>query len=70
MNDKKPIIVHLHILKNAGSTIEWILEQNFGEKARNLNQNVTGVTLRTNNLLDFVSKFPDTDSVSPFVFSW
>ena len=31
MTEKKPLLVHFHIMKNAGGTVEWILEKNFGK---------------------------------------
>ena len=32
-NSKKPIIVHFHIFKNAGTTIDTLLERNFSKDA-------------------------------------
>lgn len=32
-NGSRPIIVHFHIFKNAGTTIDWILQKNFGRDA-------------------------------------
>ena len=30
--EKQSILLHFHIFKNAGSTIEWLLEKNFPKK--------------------------------------
>lgn len=29
----RPVIIHFHIFKNAGTTVEWILHKNFGDDA-------------------------------------
>lgn len=32
----RPVILHFHIFKNAGTTIDWILRKNFGDQAAEL----------------------------------
>jgi len=40
-NSQNPVLIHLHIFKNAGMTIEWILEKNF---AKNFSKEAYGLT--------------------------
>lgn len=58
------MIVHIHIFKNAGTTIEWILGNNFGERARTFDGKDPQGTISSRDLMDFLSKYPDTLAVS------
>lgn len=58
------IIIHYHIFKNAGSTIDWILERNFGELARKFDERDPEIALPGNTILDFLAKYPDSKSIS------
>ena len=31
MNHKRVIMVHTHIFKNAGTSLDWVLQKNFGK---------------------------------------
>lgn len=62
---KKPIIIHYHIFKNAGSTIEGILRRNFKDKAKQFDDiSRPRVVLQNRRLLDFLIRNPNTKSIS------
>lgn len=63
---QKPIVVHIHILKNAGTTIDWILQKNFGVRSKQFDGNDPDKTLSQMDLLKFVSTYPETVTVSSF----
>ena len=57
MTKKKPVILHYHIFKNAGTTIEWIFKKNFGENAVSIDDVRNSGTLISNKvLLDLLNK--------------
>lgn len=58
------VIVHYHIFKNAGSTIDWILKKNFGDLARAFDGADPEGTLPNHTILDYLSKNPDSKAVS------
>lgn len=66
----QPVIVHIHILKNAGTTIDWILQKNFGENSKFFDHPDPYTTLDQKDLLNFLSIHKETKSVSSFQISF
>ena len=58
------VVVHYHIFKNAGTTVDWILKKNFGELARTFDGSDPEGTVPAHYLLDFIKQFPDSKSIS------
>ena len=59
------VIVHYHLYKNAGSTIDSILDRNFHQGARgHIEGPLPWSTLSTSDLLDFVTQNPELQAVS------
>jgi len=59
------VIVHYHLYKNAGSTIDSILDRNFHEGTRgHIEGPLPWSTLSSSDLLDFVTKNPELQAVS------
>lgn len=63
-NMKRPLIVHFHIFKNGGSTIDWILKKNFGEKAGLLDTNNPGGILSNEDISKYLIEHNDLISLS------
>ena len=61
---KKPIILHYHLFKNAGTTIDWILEKNFGKNAIRMDADIPRGILPNKTVLQFIEKNPNVNSVS------
>lgn len=60
----RPVIVHFHIFKNAGTTVDWILSRNFGDKAVMFdNKNVNNI-FTTHELSNKITEYPDAKSFS------
>jgi hypothetical protein len=58
------VILHYHILKNAGSTIYSILERNFGNRLAPLESGHFNSTVPNEVLLDFMKRHPKIQAVS------
>jgi hypothetical protein len=58
------VIVHYHILKNAGSTIEDILDQSFGERFARFDRPERDAVILPAELLEFVEQNPRLSAVS------
>ena len=58
------VILHYHILKNAGSTIEDILDQSFGERFARFDHAERDATIFATELLAFVERQPGLSAVS------
>jgi hypothetical protein len=59
------ILVHFHIYKNAGTTIDWILQKTFGKNAQNVDDfDNPGRIIDWNVILDFLKANPDSESIS------
>ena len=61
---KKPIILHYHLFKNAGTTIDLILEKNFGENAIRIDVKKPKGIVSNNAVLQYIEKNPKVNSVS------
>lgn len=64
MTEKKPICLHFHIFKNAGTTIDLMLERNFAEKAVRMDVDIPSDILPTELVIDYLSKNPEVKSFS------
>jgi hypothetical protein len=62
---KKPVCLHHHIFKNAGTTIDWTLQKNFGKDAL-LFDDITDVNaeISTEQLLQFLTRYNNARSIS------
>ncbi|HYA17539.1 MAG TPA: hypothetical protein VEF06_08745 [Bryobacteraceae bacterium] len=58
------VIVHYHILKNAGSTIEDILDQSFGERFARFDRTERDAVITPAELLDYIESHPSLTAVS------
>jgi len=63
-DDKKPICLHFHIFKNAGTTIDWILEKNFGKQFATLDQKKPGEILSWEEVLTHIDGQKDVKAFS------
>jgi len=66
MNEqKKPICLHFHIFKNAGSTIDWILDKNFSKNHLSLDDlENRGGRLQWDGVLKLLNQNPDVKAFS------
>lgn len=62
---KNPVCLNYHILKNAGKTIDWILEKNFGKDALKFDDIMKPrCTLSTEQMLQFLANHHNAKSIS------
>jgi hypothetical protein len=62
---KRPLCLHYHIFKNAGTTFDWILERNFGSDALQFDDIANIDTwLSVEQLLEFVANHNHAESIS------
>ena len=62
---KRPVILHFHIYKNAGSTIDWILEKNLGKKFKRIDfPNKPEGRLPFYMVLDYLQQNPKIQAIS------
>jgi hypothetical protein len=62
---KRPLCIHYHIFKNAGTTFDWILEKNFREDALKFdNMTNPDARLSVQQLLEFVANHSHAKSIS------
>ena len=62
---KKPVCVHFHIFKNAGTTIDWILEKNFLKNHISFDDNThPGAILSWDRILDFLHQHQNIQAFS------
>ena len=59
-----PILAHLHIFKNSGSTLDWILRRNFGDTFAELHGPDQNSTLRSSDLESFLAANANINVVS------
>jgi hypothetical protein len=65
MQGNRPVILHFHIFKNAGTTVDWALQKNFGEHAASIDDTTSGPKiLPMSVILDYLKEHPETKSVS------
>jgi hypothetical protein len=58
------IILHFHILKNAGTTLENILDRNFGERFARLDTEHRDGRIEQNDIVDYLDRHPDVEAIS------
>jgi len=64
-NSKNPIIIHFHIFKNAGTTIDLVLQRNFSKDALTMDTGIPEGILSWTKVLDYIKeKHPTTKSFS------
>ncbi len=63
-NRKRHVILHYHIFKNAGTTIHFILERNFGKRMRTLDAPHFNASLSNDVLLEFLKKHTRIQAIS------
>ena len=54
--EKQSILLHFHIFKNAGSTIEWLLEKNFPKKNLSIDGESPGEIIQMEQINDILEK--------------
>ena len=64
IDDKKPICLHFHIFKNAGTTIDWILKKNFGKQFVALDHKKPGEILSWKEVLSHIDGQKDVKAFS------
>lgn len=62
--EQRFVLVHYHILKNAGSTIEWILRREFGSAFASFDGSTANSILDTTDLAAFLRQRPDVRAIS------
>jgi hypothetical protein len=60
----RPIILHYHLFKNAGTTIEYILDCNFQEGHRRIENDVLRYALPNSKIIDLVKSDSTIKAVS------
>ena len=58
------VIVHYHIFKNGGSTIEAILEREFGHRFATLHDTTASATLNSRHVASFLRRHPQISAIS------
>jgi hypothetical protein len=55
----RSIILHYHIFKNAGSTIQWILEKNFHRSFSTLHETDIEAVVSNDEIILFAQEHPE-----------
>ncbi len=63
-SEKRKVIVHKHIFKNAGTTFDWILEKNFGSAFYDHRDNDQMQSGREKYLIEFLNDNPGISALS------
>lgn len=58
------LIVHHHIFKNAGTTLDWILQRNFPGQVLHMEGTDPGARLRSGSVRAAAARFPDHRAIS------
>ena len=61
--DKRPVIVHFHLFKNAGTSVDKILKNNFEGRWVEI-EGPNGRKLETENLVSYIKKNPEVSAIS------
>lgn len=61
---KRPICLHMHIFKNAGTTIDWILKKNFSKNAIRMDVETPRAILPMKIVSEFLCSNPNVKSFS------
>ena len=60
---KRPVIVHFHLFKNAGTSVDRILQRNFGDRWIEI-EGPNNKKLTQDALIDFIRGNPQYDAIS------
>lgn len=60
---KRPVIVHYHLFKNAGTSVDTILKSNFGDRWIEI-EGPEGKKLTPESLVEFIEANPQYDAIS------
>ena len=60
---KRPVIVHFHLFKNAGTSVDRILQRNFGDRWIEI-EGPNNKKLTQDALIDFIRENPQYDAIS------
>jgi len=63
-NKKKPVCIHFHIFKNAGTTIDSVLEENFNKQAVRLDIEKNDEILPMDVVINYLNFNPNVKSIS------
>ncbi len=58
------VILHYHILKNAGTTLENILDRNFGERLARLDTDHRDGRIEQQEIVDYLEQHPQIEAIS------
>jgi hypothetical protein len=61
---RRPLLVHYHIFKNAGSSFEWTLEKALGTRFRTYDSTASKGILSSTDIIKYVTHRPETEAVS------
>jgi len=61
---KRPVLVHYHIFKNAGTSFNWALRQCFGDRFREYDTTDPDGKITSDELLDFIERDDSLRAVS------
>lgn len=64
MTEKKPVLLHHHLFKNAGTSIEAALRRHFGEQWRRLDGPLSENRILAVDVQRFLSHLPQTQAIS------
>ena len=62
--EKQSILLHFHIFKNAGSTIEWLLEKNFPKKNLSIDGENPGEIIQMKQINDILERKTSIKTIS------
>ena len=62
--EKRHIILHYHIFKNAGTTVLFILKRNFGKRVASVESGRFNAPLTNEALVDFLIRHPKVEAVT------
>jgi hypothetical protein len=61
---RRRVLLHYHYFKNAGSTIEWILEKNFAQAHASLHEDTARGTVVNSEIMEFLLARPQVVSLT------
>ena len=64
MKQTKPVCLHFHIFKNAGTTIEWTLQKNFSKNFISIDTDNPQGIINIEKILDILRKNPRLKAIS------
>lgn len=64
MNNKRNVVVHYHLFKNAGSSVDHLLKFNFGDKWMAYDGDSPGAIIPRQELEELIAANPDCQAVS------